>query len=208
MCDKRKEQMRSLTIIISIVWLFASSMVTAQEKNLLLDFNESRLQHQKGAMVVLGSWAVGNIAVGSIWQSNADGSQRYFHQMNAGWNIVNLGIAALGWWSVSRIDASSLTLSESLKDFSTFQKSLLFNAGLDLGYVAGGFYLIERSKRSGIDRPERLRGFGDSIILQGAFLFAFDIVAYLTSMKYNSMIRPSLQLAPGGGAQVGMNWNF
>ena len=51
----------------------------------------------------------------------------------------------------------------------------LFNAGLDVGYMATGAYLWER----GIRKDSRgLKGYGQSLILQGGFLFTFDLIMY------------------------------
>jgi len=196
---------KSLLVICLV--LFGFEIASAQEA-LLLDFNQGRLSHQKTAMIVLGSWAVGNIATGSILQASATGTNKYFHQMNAGWNLVNLGIAAAGYWAVSKSDPSLLGIEESLSEYYKFQKLLLFNAGLDLAYVAGGFYMIERSKRPMITNPERLEGFGRSIILQGAFLFAFDLITYLTSAPYSKAFLPHLQMNALGGIQLGFQYNF
>jgi hypothetical protein len=57
-----------------------------------------------------------------------------------------------------------------------------------MAYMAGGAYLIERSKNTE-KNPERLRGFGESIILQGAFLFAFDIGTYLVHRGHNESLQ-------------------
>lgn len=194
---------------IAILTLIILAQITLQaQESPLLEFNEGRIKHQKSAMLVLGSWAVGNIALGSILQGSAQGETKYFHQMNAGWNLVNLGIAAAGYFAIARTDLSQLDLAGSLSEYHRFQKLLLFNGGLDLAYVAGGFYMIERSKRPGTNRPERLAGFGKSIILQGAFLFAFDLTAYFTSLKFGKTLSPSLQIAPEGGLQLGLLWQF
>lgn len=155
-----------------------SSLLFAQSEA-LLDFNQTRLQKQKRAMTVLGTWAVANIAVGAALQGNREGSDKYFHQMNIGWNAVNLGIAALGYWGVARTDPAALDLSQSISEAHRFQKILLFNAGLDVGYMLGGAYLIERAKNTAPDKnPARLDGFGRSIVLQGAFLFVFDLATF------------------------------
>jgi hypothetical protein len=55
---------------------------------------------------------------------------------------------------------------------------LLFNAGLDVAYIVGGAYLRERG-RSRPDKADQLRGYGKSIMVQGGFLLAFDLVNYV-----------------------------
>jgi len=117
-----------------------------------------------------------NLVSSPIMASRTHGSERYFYQMNGYWNIVNLAIAGFGYYSASQGD-TDLSLSTSLMEQGKIEKILLFNAGLDLAYMAGGAYLIERS-RNVDNRPERLKGFGQSLVLQGAFLFTFDLILY------------------------------
>lgn len=182
-------------------FLCFSGMILAQ--GLTLDnFNERRIKQQRTAMTILGSWAVGNIAVGLSLQGNATGETKYFHQMNAGWNAVNLVIAGFGYWGTYRTDPSALSLYESFNQHHGFQKVLLFNAGLDIGYMAGGAYLMERSKRQEDDvKRDRLSGFGKSILLQGAFLFVFDLTTYFVLASGNDDLQPLLS-AEGIGIRL------
>ena len=166
----------------------------------LTDFNTRRLQKQKTAMLVLGAWAVGNIGSGLALRGGQEGSTRYFHEMNAGWGAVNLVIAGLGYWGTMRSDPGSFDLASTIHEQHKIQKILLFNAGLDVGYMLGGAYLIERSKNT-TNRPERLEGFGKSIAMQGAFLFVFDLATYWVHQKGNSeldRLLQGLQLGPNG----------
>ncbi len=145
-------------------------------------FNEASLSHQRTAMLTLGGWAVVNIGAGLALRGGAEGSTRHFHEMNALWNTVNLAIAGFGYYSAMRADPAGWDLATSISKHHGFQKILLFNAGLDVGYVLGGLYLTERAKRPG-ENTDRLRGFGNAIMLQGGFLFVFDLVNYLVSNR-------------------------
>jgi hypothetical protein len=86
-------------------------------------------------------------------------------------------------------------------------KVLLFNAGLDLAYIAGGFWLVERSKNAD-KRPERLKGYGQSVILQGAFLFAFDIAFYALHQKMKVPEGLSFNLRPGAPDFMSLSFIF
>lgn len=192
--------------ILTPLFLFWALICFAQT-DLLLDYNQTRLEKQKTGMLILGGWAVGNIAIGGAMMGNGTGEDRYFHQMNAAWNAVNLGIAALGYLGAAKADPAAFDLYHSMNEQHKLQKILLFNAGLDVGYMLGGVYLIERSKNAE-NKPERLKGFGRSIILQGGFLFAFDIVNHILHARGNSTIQPLLEgltLAPG---HIGWHWQF
>ncbi|NJB87596.1 hypothetical protein GGR26_003380 [Lewinella marina] len=164
----------------------------------------ARLRHQQTAMLVLGGWALGNIGLGLALRSRRTGEDRRFHEMNALWNTVNLGIAGLGYLSVARTDPTALGAFASLLENQGLQKILLFNAGLDVGYLAGGFYLLERARRPDVDR-DRLRGYGRSIILQGGFLLAFDLVNYFLAAGRNPDYAPLLGVTSEG---VGLTLGF
>ncbi|MEQ8702631.1 MAG: hypothetical protein RIC19_01865 [Phaeodactylibacter sp.] len=182
-------------------------MLGYAQTNALLDFNQNRLQKQKTSMMVLGGWAIGNIALGATLASQRSGESRYFHGMNAGWNLVNLGLATAGYIAATKADPSAFGLYESINEQHSVQKIFLFNAGLDVGYMLGGAYLMERSKNTE-DKPERLRGFGKSIILQGGFLFVFDLAAYLWQANGNDDLQPLLQGLSFTGNGVGFRYQF
>jgi hypothetical protein len=94
-----------------------------------------------------------------LWAGSDDRS-RGFWGMSGAWALVNAGIAYAG-------------LLGSEPDGLSLHNTLLINAGLDVLYVLGGAYMLSRPE-------ETWRGGGLAIIVQGAFLLAFDLVhAYL-----------------------------
>jgi len=185
--------------------LFGSLFAQTNTSLSVTDFSLSRIQHQRKAMLVLGGWAITNIALGASLRSNAIGETRYFHDMNAYWNLVNLGIAGFGYWAALREDPSAINLFDATQKHYAFQKVLLFNAGLDIGYILGGLYLTERARRGG-ENANRLRGFGKSIMMVGGFLFAFDVINYLISSSGNTQIQ--LLLDPANGPSLGLNFQL
>lgn len=166
----------------------------------LLTFNQQSLDHQKTAMLTLGGWAVTNIAAGAVLQGSADGSMKHFHRMNVMWNGVNLAIAGLGYYTAIKSDPAAWDLATSLSKHQGFQKVLLFNAGLDVGYIMGGLYLTERAKRPDVN-SDQLKGFGRSIMLQGAFLMVFDLANYFIAAGRNGDI-PLLLGGTGDGLGI------
>ena len=189
------------------LFFFNCMMFGYAQVNSLLDFNQNRLNKQKTSMMVLGGWAIGNIALGATLASQRTGESRYFHGMNAGWNLVNLGLATAGYISATKADPSALSLFESINDQQSIQKIFLFNAGLDVGYMLGGAYMVERARRTE-NQPERLRGFGRSIVLQGGFLFVFDLAAYLWQANGNSDLQPLLEGLSFTGEGIGFRYRF
>jgi len=156
------------------------------------------------AMLVLGSWAAGNILVGTYGNFKSSGEAKYFQQFNAMWNVVNLGIAAFGYLNALNSDPTSMTNLEILNDYNSLQSFLLLNAGLDVAYIATGFYLKERSKNS--VSSERLRGYGNSLLLQGGFLLAFDVALYFIHQSNAALnLYPHLETLLVGGIGIGIN---
>ncbi len=151
----------------------------------LLPFAEQRLQKEKVGMIVLGSWAIGNIAAGTTLIGQRSGEDKYFHLMNIGWNAVNLSLATFGYLHAVQADPTDYNLQAVVQAQYRIEKLLLLNTGLDVGYMLGGLYLMERSKTAA-KNPERLKGFGKSIVLQGGFLFVFDLASYFVHANTRS----------------------
>jgi hypothetical protein len=161
-------------IFIVLFLLFIPWNAIAQEIPELTAFNQTRINYNESGMIILGSWAVGNMIWGGIGASNSTGQTKAFHQMNIYWNSVNLIIAGFGFWQANGEIANS-DFFGTTNSQQKIEKILLFNAALDVAYMAGGMYLKERGLRLNKDK---FIGFGKSIILQGAFLFTFDALMY------------------------------
>ena len=110
------KQTKLLLLIFLIVPL---AQLAAQDifSDSLMSFHQSRMVINETAMLVLGGWAAGNILIGTYGNFKASGETKYFHQFNAAWNIVNLGIAAFGYFNAVNSDPSSMTNLEMIKDF-------------------------------------------------------------------------------------------
>lgn len=189
---------------ISVFVVFFTQIANAQSDSMFREFHLDRMKINETAMLVLGGWAVGNILVGTYGNFRSSGEAKYFHQFNAMWNVVNLGIAAFGYFNAVNSDPLSMTNLEIFKDYNSLQNFLLLNAGLDVAYIATGLYLKERSKNS--SSAERLRGYGNSLLLQGGFLLAFDIALYFIHQNNADInLYPHLESFLAGGVGVGIN---
>ena len=186
--------------------LFIGIYASAQSKGDLLNFNEQRLDYNQKGMLILGSWALGNMALSSFKLQSANAETKAYHQMNLAWNAVNLAIAGFGYYG--SISASAdLSLTESILEQNKISKILLFNSALDLGYMVGGAYLMERAKQS--DQSARLSGFGKAVIVNGAFLLVFDsIMYYMHASHESSVLIPILEKVQIGSNSFGFRWQF
>lgn len=153
--------------------ILAALPVGAQGLADLEVINQTRLDYNQQGMLILGTWAVVNLILGAVASFRTSGQTQAFHQMNAYWNVVNLGIAAYGFWQASQV--AVLNFWEVLVEQQQIEKVLLANSALDFGYIALGLYLIERGRRL---EKDKWIGFGKSIVLQGAFLLLFDAILY------------------------------
>jgi hypothetical protein len=173
-----------------------------QTDSLLQTFTMERISIQKTGMQTLGIWALSNIAIGTYASLTTSGERQSFWQMNAGWNIVNAGIATMGYFS----QTYPMTLSATLQEQHSIETILAFNAGLDLAYIIGGLYMKEKANTS--DNPERLRGFGNAIMLQGAFLFIFDAILYGVNVHHGKELPSIIQSLTISQQGIGLNIAF
>jgi hypothetical protein len=160
--------------ILVFLFSFAALPLFGQEVMALEEFNRMRLAYNQSGMLILGSWALVNLIWGSLGVKKSTGEEKAFHQMNAYWNVVNLAIAGFGYWQASQ-EVPGLDFWVSIEAQHSNEKILLLNCGLDLGYIAMGGYLLERGRRK---EKGQWVGFGNSIVLQGAFLLIFDAILY------------------------------
>jgi len=189
---------------LTIVFLLTTTEIYSQSNDLFHSFEVQRQNINKNAMLLLGTWAAGNILVGTYGNFTAKNEAKYFHQFNAMWNVVNLGIAAFGYINSINSDPTAMSSSEILSEYNSLQNFLLLNAGLDVAYIMTGFYLKEKSKNS--TSAERLRGYGNSLLLQGGFLLLFDIALYFIHQNNaNINLYPHLESLFSGGAGVGIS---
>ncbi len=202
------KNLRFFLLFIAFAWLGNEAMAQVEKDN-LRTFNEKRIKTNRNAMTVLGGWAVGNFLVSGLLIGRSEGSTKAFHQMNVGWNLINLGLAGFGYYSATRADPAALDLYASVKDQYGIEKTFLLNAGLDVGYMLGGLYLTERAKNASKNQ-ERLTGFGRSIVLQGGFLFVFDLAMYFIVNHHGQLLEPLLKnvTLTGGLTGVGVRWDF
>jgi hypothetical protein len=184
---KRWYNMKKIVLFLSTTLCTISALA---QQTTLNELNARRQQIDKTAITLLASYSAANIVYGTIASGQTTGSNKYFHQMNAIWNGVTLGIVAVGHFSAKK--EGSLDMAASLKKQHSVEKLFLFNTALDLAYVAGGAYMYEKSKTT-TNKPERLKGYGQSVMLQGGVLLLFDGVMYAIHQRHGKKLDQLLQ---------------
>lgn len=159
-----------------IILLLLAARLMAQDSLYLEKFNRERIQTTKTAMIVLEGWAVANIATGLIAMGQTSGEAKYFYQMNAIWNVVNLSIATAGYLGNRKLNPGDYNMQGSIKEQNKIEKIYLVNGALDVAYILGGLYAREYGKNQSGKEQHRWKGYGTSIILQGGFLLLYDAV--------------------------------
>ena len=152
----------------------------------LAAFAAERTRLDQRGLTVLGGWAVGNLVMSGIATGQTEGSAHYFHQMNLGWGAINLALAGVGYLGARR--AARLPTSsraENVRAQLRTENLYLFNAGLDVAYLATGVYLLEKGRNpTASGSADRWRGYGQSLLLQGGFLLLFDGFQFATHHRH------------------------
>lgn len=185
-------------------------------------YAEERLRAQQRAMWILGTWAGISVASGIGFSVQSDNTVlRYLGFQNIGWGAVNAAIAGFALIGLSSQFAAletagsgGLALLQELSEEQNFSKILLVNAGLDVGYMLVGGALMWAA-RNGLSRGDEFFGSGLGVVIQGAFLLAFDIWQVLVSnariAELEGALRPmlSLSLSPTAfGTSICLTFSF
>jgi len=178
------------TVLLALLLLAGHELWAQQSYN---DFFSQSQHNINTGMVVLGSWAIINMATGVYGMTTQEGSSKYFYQMNLFWNTVNLGIAGFALYNNLNTDTGLLSDQQILDEHFKSEKLFLINAGLDVLYMAGGAFMVHKSKSS-IKRPDLLKGYGKSVILQGGFLLVFDAVLYFIQHLHSNRFLENLHV--------------
>jgi len=165
--------------MIGWTWLGLAALAQEPADDAFERAKARHLRVQSAGMGVLAGWSGVNLAGGGIaWALEDDPRREGFWGGNAAWNVVNLGIATAGLASVGGKRKSIRDGESLLRSQQNLERSLLLNIGLDVGYMLAGWALRERGQRLG---QPGLEGLGDALVVQGGFLFTFDLALFTAS---------------------------
>ncbi|MGZ4033881.1 MAG: DUF6992 family protein [Bacteroidia bacterium] len=189
--------------MLFIICYSAYSQTTANSP--LYDFNKSRNSRTEKGLDVLGAWAIGNLATSSYLYYHSSGSDKYFNQMNVMWNGANTLIVVASLLPKQKND---MNLTKTLQWQSNTESVYLASAALDLLYSSLGLYLTEKAK-SDFSNHDKWKGWGNSLIYNGGFLFLFDTSMFIIHKHngkklYNMMEKVNIS-AGGAGLKITMH---
>lgn len=125
---------------------------------------ESRLTNR------LFGWSIFSLLSGLLIWFAADDFRRGFGIQCAAWGLVDFGIALVGTRSAARRKSTADPKNEA----RNIRRILWINFGLDVFYILGGYWLIQTNNEL------FWQGTGWGIIIQGMFLFFFDLIHALS----------------------------
>lgn len=117
-------------------------------------------------------WAVPSILVGTALFLIGDVFWRALGIQALAWGAADTVIAWFGFWRLRKKTKKTSTFSEEEEEADWIRKILWINNALDVLYVAGGAALVTFLGGG----SHFWRGTGWGIIIQGAFLYLFDIM--------------------------------
>ena len=144
-------------------------LIRVQDTAQVWSFNR-RLTHR------LMAWAIPSMVLGLLHQLNRNEFLRALGLQSAVWGGVDAIIAQVGQVSAERKQMAATATTE-IAHATTLRRLLWLNAALDVLYVVVGVLLLRRSKRAA------QRGHGMAVIVQGGFLFLFDMIHALRTPR-------------------------
>jgi hypothetical protein len=129
--------------------------------------------YQRRGLGVLLAWGAGNTAAGIPMLFSPDAFVRQFGLQTLIWGAIDAALALAGRHSAqqkaTRYERGELDNYAGLREARQLRRILLMNAGLDVGYILGGTWIMHAFP----DRRDRC-GVGLGIVVQGVFLLIYD----------------------------------
>jgi len=193
---------RSTAAILAVLLLLlvvgaAEAQTDVLDRDSLVEAQSAQLQTAKQAHLWrVAAWggtnALGGLALVLASSRSSTSTRWHFGAMSAGWGVVNVGIAAGGLLATGTPPTEPAALLAAERQFHDI---LLFNLGLNVAYSAVGATMLGASYY-GIENVGRWRGFGTSLILQGAGLLVLDGIAFWASRgRITSLLDAGMQLS-------------
>ena len=200
--------MRHILALLLFFTGILSELSAQQLDSLSLSMDINRQAIERTAMRTLAVWSGSQIASGLILASTQEGWKKQFFAFNAAWNLVNGSLAWAGMFRLrSELPASDPVLA--LHRYHKTERVLLLNCGLDMAYIATGFALNNLANSTSDELAyNRLKGYGNSLYLQGGFLLLFDSIYALALKQGSDYYRTILRGLWFRGNAVGLDVRF
>jgi len=185
-----------ILVAVSLVLVAVLAAAPSSEADELERFRRAHRRTQLAGMGVLTGWAVANIAGGITGALVVESDARFIHEMNALWNSVNLTLGIVGLVNNARRPPKARTLGEAARVNRRARRVYLINGAIDVGYMAAGALTAGLGRRYG---QRRVEGWGTAVVIQGAWLFVFDLAMVIAHERVAARALP-VGVAPLVGA--------
>jgi len=174
----------------------------------LEDYNRRMYNYNKGDWIAVGGWSVVGIGVSTYGIINSKNLQnKHFHQMNVIANAANMVFVVPGLISSFKKDPTTFDEKETWRHNIRHEHTYLFNVGLDIFYTTLGLRLRQLGQIN-TNNTEILTGFGNSLIIQGGFLFCSDLtmtILHITHRKHG--FDRNVEFTTGANG-IGFKWKL
>ncbi len=176
-------------ILSAIIVLLAGNLQTAhsEKPNGQSDLHvlyEERMQERRSSEWALFGWGSANVVGGSAMTLTGSGYSD-FGLMSLAWGAINMAIVTPSLFFSGRPDFDEVSFNEHVREELRYQRIVAINAGLNVSYMLSGAGMLHFGDTS------QIRQFGSSIIVQGAFLFIYDLVLLRQSSRYLNRLTES-----------------
>jgi hypothetical protein len=175
------------------------------------EINKKRNQHNWNGMVIFSTWTAANLISSTVGLLVTEGETKHFFEMNLYFNLINMAIAVPGIISARKNlkRKSSFSFEKTVKEVQKVKTTFLVNAVLDVSYITAGFLLREMAKNPiHTQNKNRFKGFGNALILQGAWLFIFDFIEYGLHTSNGKKLAPHWQQWSMSTKGLGLKINY
>lgn len=169
----------SLILLLTLVIFLELNAQEINEPDTYWNLYEQReLQNERNKKILLG-WGVANMVSGIALYGT---DYRDIGVMNASWGLINASIAILAMRNAESFNRDDHSLSDLLQAEQKFNRIVALNTGLDVAYVTAGLAMTKYGNGS------MIRQYGTSVMIQGTFLFLYDLFLLRESSKYLNQI--------------------
>jgi hypothetical protein len=152
--------------------------------------SEHVTEDSRQAGILLG-WGIGSMLAGGYLALTAGSGNRELSVAlnNVAWGAINTAIA-IPWFLGTRRELAAIDRDRALSGEALLQahreaierserqaRTLWINAVIDVAYVGGGIFAWAMSEQN-IEARDFWAGVGITAVVQGAFLFAFDLIGW------------------------------
>lgn len=174
-----------------LILFFGCLALPAQAQELsfrdsIAHYHRIRLKTNHTGALILTGWGLTNVAAGGTGYFAAQKDEwKYFHEMNAGFGVVNTIVGAANVWAAQRAAAQKPDYSIACDQYKANRRRYLYGSALDAAFIVAGIALTQNADKSP-ENKDVYNGFGKALVTQGAALLIFNNAMYALHGRMNA----------------------